>query len=98
MPGGYGTMDEYFEALTLIQTGKINDFPIIIFCKEFHQELVDHIVLMKNKGAISEKDMQLFLITDSVEEAVDLIKERCIKHYGLAPKPNITPRKWLLEK
>ena len=98
MPGGYGTMDEYFEALTLIQTGKINDFPIIIFSKEFHRELIDHIELMKTKGAISENDLRLFLITDSVQNAVDLIKERCIKHYGLAPKPHIAPRKWLLEK
>lgn len=98
MPGGYGTMDEYFEALTLIQTGKINNFPIIIFCKDFHRELVNHIELMKNSGAISENDMQLFLITDSVQEAVELIKERCIKHFGLTPKPNIIPHKWLLEK
>lgn len=98
MPGGYGTMDEYFEALTLIQTGKINDFPIIIFCKEFHRELVEHIELMKNKGAISENDMKLFLITDSVNDAVELIKERCIKQYGLIPKADTAPSRWLFEK
>lgn len=90
-------MDEYFEALTLIQTGKINNFPIIIFCKDFHRELVEHIELMESTGAISPNDMKLFLVTDSVEEAIDLIKERCIRQYGLIPKPAIEPRKWLLE-
>lgn len=97
MPGGYGTMDEYFEALTLIQTRKIKDFPIIIFRRDFHHELVEHIEHMKNTGAISESDMKLFLITDSVEEAVELIRERCIKQYGLVHKAKISPAKWLFE-
>lgn len=70
MPGGYGTMDEYFEALTLIQTKKINDFPIIIFCTEYYQELSDHIKLMKKTGTISEKDFNLYLVTNSIEEAL----------------------------
>ena len=98
MPGGYGTMDEYFEALTLIQTRKIKDFPIIIFCKDFHHELLDHIKLMKQQGAISESDTRLFLITDSIDEAVKLIRERCIVQYGLKPSNEIKPARWLLEK
>ncbi len=97
VPGGYGTMDEYFEALTLIQTRKIRDFPIIIFCKEFHQELLEHIDKMKQTAAISESDAKLFLITDSVDEAVELIKERCIKQYGLSSQTGVRPEKWLLE-
>ena len=97
VPGGYGTMDEYFEALTLIQTRKIRDFPIIIFCKEFHQELLEHIDKMKQTAAISESDAKLFLITDSVDEAVELIKERCIKQYGLSSQTGVRPAKWLLE-
>ena len=59
MPGGYGTLDEYFEALTLIQTHKIKDFPVIIFGKEYYSKLVEHIDLMKANGTIGPGDMKL---------------------------------------
>jgi len=97
MPGGYGTMDEYFEALTLIQTHKIKDFPVIIFGKEYYCKLVEHIDLMKANGTIGPGDMKLYLITDNIEEAVSLISEKCIKTFGLKPAKPITPIKWLLE-
>lgn len=96
MPGGFGTMDEYFEALTLIQTRKIRNFPIVIFCKEYYTELEAQIMLMKKTGTISEKDVRLYLITDSVEEVLQLLREKCIKEYRLQPeKPS--PMKWLFE-
>ena len=82
MPGGFGTLDELFEAMTLIQTKKINDFPVIIFSKDFHEELVEHIEKMKQVKTISEEDLQLFLVTDSIEEGIAHIKE-CIRKYGL---------------
>ncbi len=97
MPGGFGTLDEYFEALTLIQTKKIKQFPIIIFCKDYYIELEQHIRLMMLNGTISENDLHLFLITDSVDEALELIKEKCIKGYGLTPKKKVSPIKWLFE-
>ncbi len=97
MPGGYGTMDEYFEALTLIQTRKIKDFPIIIFGKEYHQELIRYIEVMKNNATISEQDTRLYLVTDDIEEATNLILEKSIKQYGLKPKNKIRPFKWLFE-
>lgn len=97
MPGGYGTMDEYFEALTLIQTHKIKDFPVIIFGKEYYCKLVEHIDLMKANGTIGPGDMKLYLITDDIAEAVSLISEKCIKTFGLKPAKPITPIKWLLE-
>src|SRR5215217_8141868 len=75
MPGGFGTLDEYFEALTLIQCKKINEFPIVIFDKEFHKELIEHINLMKEKQTISPADTNLFLITDSIDEAIDYIQQ-----------------------
>ena len=68
MPGGFGTLDEFFEALKLIQTKKINEFPILIFDKQFHKELIDYIEKMKLEGTISKDDDRLFLITDSIEE------------------------------
>ena len=83
MPGGFGTMDEFFEAVTLVQTRKINSFPIIIFDKEFHQHLVEHNERMRDEGTISPNDMNLFLITDSIPEAIDYIKQKSITGFGL---------------
>lgn len=57
---GFGNLDEYFEALILIQTQKISEFPIIIFDTAFHKELVAHIEMMKNKNTISAGDSKLF--------------------------------------
>jgi uncharacterized protein (TIGR00730 family) len=97
MPGGFGTLDEYFEAITLIQTNKIGDFPVIIFCKDFHQKLMEHTHVMRKEGTISEADLGLFLVTDSIEEAVELIKEESIKRHGLKPEERLKPFKWLFE-
>ncbi len=84
MPGGFGTLDELFEAMTLIQTGKIKNFPVIIFCKDYHKEMIEHIEKMRQEKTISEEDLKLFLVTDSIEEGVELIKS-CIEQYGLKP-------------
>lgn len=97
MPGGYGTMDEYFEALTLIQTHTIQNFPIIIFGKEYHHELINYIETMKTNGTISKRDTALFLVTDDIDEAVKLITEKSIKQYGLKSKTKVKPFKWLFE-
>jgi uncharacterized protein (TIGR00730 family) len=97
MPGGFGTLDEYFEAITLIQTNKIGDFPVIIFCKDFHQKLIEHTHVMRMQGTIAEADLGLFLVTDSIEEAVTLIKEEGIKKHGLKFEEKIKPFRWLFE-
>ena len=98
MPGGFGTLDECFEALTLMQTRKINDFPIIIFGKEYHQELIEHIEVMRKSNTIGETDDKLFLVTDDIDEAVQLILEKSIKKYGLRPQTKFKPFKWLFER
>ena len=98
MPGGFGTMDEYFEALTLIQTKMLNDFPIIIFDKTYHKELMDHIEFMKQKGTISPDDLKLCLFTDSIEEAIQHLKVNSIEKFGLKPEKKRTPFWWLFEK
>lgn len=82
VPGGFGTLDELFEAMTLIQTKKIKDFPIIIMGKDYHVELLRHIEIMKQEKTISEEDLELFLVTDSIDEAVAHIKS-CIRKFGL---------------
>jgi uncharacterized protein (TIGR00730 family) len=97
MPGGFGTLDEYFEALTLIQTQKISEFPIIIFDTVFHKELVAHIEMMKNKDTISSGDSNLFLVTDSVDEAVDYLKQNSIQKFNLRTEKPYKPFKWLFE-
>jgi uncharacterized protein (TIGR00730 family) len=84
MPGGFGTLDELFEAMTLIQTGKIKNFPVIIFCKDYHKEMIEHIEKMRLTKTISDEDLKLFLVTDSIEEGIEMIK-KCIEEYGLKP-------------
>jgi len=97
MPGGFGTLDEFFEALTLTQTGKILQFPIILFGRSFHKELLDHIELMKRQHTISPEDLELILVTDSVDDAISFIKKKSIARYGLVPARKWSPAKWLLE-
>jgi uncharacterized protein (TIGR00730 family) len=98
MPGGFGTLDEYFEALTLIQTKKISLFPIVIFDTAFHKDLIAHIEKMKENGTISPEDKDLFLFTDSVEDAVNYIRDNTIKKFNLRPESTPRPFKWLFEK
>ena len=86
LPGGFGTFDELFEALTLIQTEKIGRFPIVLIGKEYWEGLVDWIknVMLKKEKNISEKDLDLFILTDSAEEAVDHI-DKFYSKYLLSP-------------
>lgn len=98
VPGGFGTLDEFFEALTLTQTHKINQFPIIVFDRTYHKELLEHIELMRKKKTISEEDLNLILVTDSLDEALTFIKEQSIVKYGLVPRRKRFPVKWLFER
>ena len=73
-PGGFGTLDEFFEALTLIQTRKISRFPIVLMGSEYWGGLVDWMKqTMLAQGTISENDLSLFHVCDDPEEAVDII-------------------------
>ena len=96
MPGGFGTLDEFFEALTLIQTGKLKDFPIIIFNKAYHQKLIEYIDEMKEQKTISPEDIHLVLVTDDIEEAVVHIKN-VINRFDLRTERKFKPLKWLFE-
>lgn len=91
MPGGFGTMDEFFEAITLIQTGKLEKFPVILFGTSFHQALMGHFKKMIEEETISKDDASLFLFTDSVHEAVHHIKKYAIQGFGLKKKRKIQP-------
>jgi uncharacterized protein (TIGR00730 family) len=75
-PGGFGTMDELFEALTLVQTGKIHNFPIILFGSEYWAGLLEWLRnTMLAEEKISPSDLDLMVITDSPQEVRDLILE-----------------------
>ncbi len=81
-PGGFGTMDELFEAITLIQTHKLVSFPIIMVGKKYWSGLLDWIKdTMLAAGRISEKDMNIFDVVDTVDEAVDIV-ERFYSKYS----------------
>ena len=84
-PGGAGTVDELFEALTLIQTGKMDNFPIVIMGADYWREMVGFIQKMARIGTISSKDLDLIYVTDSVEMAIAHIQEKAIKPFGLKP-------------
>lgn len=91
MPGGFGTLDEFFEALTLIQTKKLKSFPMVIIGKEYHKNLVAHINLMIDQGTISQDDLKLFLVTDSIDEAVNYIEQNTVIKYDLRKKKKVSP-------
>lgn len=74
MPGGFGTLDELFEAVTLVQTEKITNFPIVLFGKKYWGPLLDWIsTSVLDEGMISEDDLQLLKITDDPAEAVEMV-------------------------
>lgn len=95
LPGGAGTLDELFEALTLVQTGKLQRFPIIVMGLEYWREVLEFIQKMAREGTISPGDLELIHATDSVEEAIRHLREKAIGPFGL--KPAQRPSKWLGE-
>lgn len=72
-PGGYGTMDELFEALTLVQTQKVEPLPVILFGEKFWRKIVNFQALV-DEGTIAEEDIELFVYADSAKEAWEYIK------------------------
>ena len=83
MPGGLGTMDELFEALTLIQTQKIQNFPVVLLGIEYYRPLMGVLAKMVAAGTISNTDLDLLLLTDSVEEAMAHVEKHAVKSFGL---------------
>ena len=85
MPGGFGTLDELFEAITLIQTNKIGRFPIVLVGSKFWGGLMDWIKnTLLEQGNISEKDLKLFRVVDTADEAIDHLNKFYAK-YQLKP-------------
>ena len=79
MPGGFGTLDELSEVLTLVQTRRMSQIPIVFFGKEYYQPLLDFFNKMLEYKHIDKEDLNLFLVTDDVDEAVEYIYQNAIK-------------------
>jgi uncharacterized protein (TIGR00730 family) len=95
LPGGFGTMDELFETLTLVQTKVITQFPVVLFGKEYYHELWDMFEHMAEKGAIVKDDLKLVLLTDDVDEAMQHINTYIRQNYKVKPRKRYW---WLFEK
>jgi uncharacterized protein (TIGR00730 family) len=95
MPGGFGTMDEFFETLTLVQTKTITGFPIVLFGKEFYKPLMATIEDMATQGTIAKEDMSLVLLTDSEDEAIEHIRNYITANYKIKPRQRL---RWLFER
>lgn len=96
LPGGFGTMDELFESLTLIQTRKMLNFPVVIMGRQYHEPLINFLRSMVEARTIDPTDLDLLLVTDSPEEAIDHIQKYAIDKFGLINR--LKPLKILGEK
>jgi len=95
MPGGFGTMDEFFETLTLVQTKSINQFPIVLYGKEYYKPLMDYMHFMANHKTIHADDLKLVLLTDDIDHAMLHIKTYIKQNYTIKPRKRLW---WLFEK
>lgn len=95
MPGGVGTMDEFFETLTLIQTKTITRFPIVLYGTHYYAPMMKYLDFMAEQGTISKEDLSLVLLTDDIQEAMDHIRKYITQNYQVRKRK---PAWWLFEK
>ena len=96
MPGGFGTLDELFETATLIQCGKIQNFPLVLMGKDYWQPLLDFMrQRLLEQHTVDADDIDRILVTDSPEDAVRGIKDIAMQRFGLTYGPRYK-RRWYL--
>ena len=99
MPGGFGTLDELWEIATLVQTGKVRKFPVVLMGREYWGPMIDFLKdRMVEAGTISANDPDHLVLTDDPEEATSIISETARKRFGLTYGPRAEPRRLLLEQ
>jgi uncharacterized protein (TIGR00730 family) len=98
MPGGIGTLDELAEALTLIQTGKIEHFPIVLIGSAYWRPFTTMLAEMAQAGTIAETDLRLMLVTDDLDEAMAHLTVHAIGAFGLQARKEPTAWIWLGER
>jgi uncharacterized protein (TIGR00730 family) len=86
LPGGLGTLDELFEALTLIQTGKIANFPVVLIGTDYWRPLQHLLQRLALEGTIDQKDLTLLLVTDDLRDAFAHIRRHAVEQFGLSPR------------
>ena len=91
LPGGFGTLDELFEALTLIQTRKIASFPVVLFGQEYWRPFQELLHRLASEKAIDPTDLDLVLITDDVPAALEHIRKHVAGRFGVAPRTRPFP-------
>jgi uncharacterized protein (TIGR00730 family) len=87
LPGGFGTLDELFEALTLIQTGKVSNFPVVLIGSDYWRPQVDALRRLAAEGAIDGRDLELFLVTDDVDAALEYVERNVVGRFGVQRRP-----------
>jgi uncharacterized protein (TIGR00730 family) len=95
LPGGFGTMDEFFETLTLIQTKKIANFPIVIMGMDYYQPMREYMEFMAREGTISPGDLDLLRFTDDPDEAIAHIRHYLSTNFKPVSRK---PLWWLFER
>ena len=96
LPGGLGTLDELMEALTLIQTGKIQNFPVVLIGQAYWSGLMDVLHRMVAEGTVSQEDLSLLLVTDDLDVALAYLEEHAVAAFGLQRR-TLRPSRWLGE-
>jgi uncharacterized protein (TIGR00730 family) len=95
-PGGFGTLDELFEALTLIQTGKVQHFPVVLFGSDYWSGLLEWLrERMLMEGKVSPEDLELFKVVDQPEDVVPVFREALEQRKPIEPRgePHVSPEK-----
>ena len=98
MPGGAGTVDELFETITLIQTGKVKDFPILLYGREYWAPMLAQIESMVAEGTIGREELKFVFVADSVDEATTLLQDRLVAMWQEAKGSIDAPQWWFLEQ
>ena len=99
LPGGYGTIDEIFETVTLVQTGKIREFPIVLVAREFWEPLIEFLRTRPlAAGTIGREDIERLTLTDSPTEVARSVTSIALRRFGLTYGPRVKPRWYLGER